>query len=245
MGRLMTLWGMVARSESLIFARGQKGFGLVGVMVATAILSTGVLLTLKSNSKILQMRQHIELRADRNALKKTLLSSTNCRLLQQCEIDQTVTLYDYDGNILVRANGQTRFDQWAVKAVCEADRSISVRVALMDEQGNFGRDPMNHRRIDWQSPAGQLIEKGILCQEGVGGQKDLRVLTGPTCRPAQGSCPPPDKSIGSANQPARMCCDDGSDGVKPSCPAKTQEFVAYWDRQDDWGASGQWVVLCR
>jgi hypothetical protein len=198
-------------------------------------------------NNVSKTRRAVEQRADATLLKKNLLNSTDCRAIPGCQGNQLRALKDYDGDILVSDSGTTKFGGWTVQARCQPDKTLDVRMALLDAKGQPVKDPLRGILMDWQAAEGLLIEPGILC--GVLDHSTLAqtfsVKMGPTCTPAQGTCPPPPESIGIVSAPGKICCEDGRDAVKPICPTNMQELAAYWDRQNDWGASGQWVVLCQ
>jgi Tfp pilus assembly protein PilV len=224
----------------------ESGAGLVEVLVALALLALGSVLLMKMMNTVSKTRRAVELKAEATLLKKNLLSSTNCKVIPGCQGDELRPLTDYDGRVLVAADGSTRFGSWTVQARCQPDQSLDVRVALLDAKGQAVKDPLRGKLMDWQAPEGILIEPGILC--GIVSNAvspSFTVRLGLKCENTQGTCAPPPESTPDPNAPARMCCDDGRDAAKPLCPAPLQELASYWDRQDDWGSAGQWVVLCQ
>jgi hypothetical protein len=230
------------RKNWLLCGRAEAGAGLVEALVSLGLLALVSTVILSKLNNVLKARKHVELKAEIAALKTQLLTSTNCKVIPECQGNQLRSLIDFDSKVLVSANGTTTFGSWTVQARCGADKALEVRVALLNANGNPMKEPLKGTLMDWQAPEGILIERGILCGPTDQGAviDQFSALVGPLCLEAQGTCPHP--FFGAASP---MCCDDGSNGVKPPCPSNTLEIASYWDRQDDWGASGQWVVLCR
>ncbi|WP_141735567.1 hypothetical protein [Oligoflexus tunisiensis] len=224
----------------------ESGAGLVEALLALGLLAAGSVILLNMMNNVSKTRRAVELKADATLLKKNLLSATNCKVIPGCQGDELRALTDYDGQVLVAANGTTQVGAWTVQARCQPDKSLEVRVALLDAKGQPIKDPLRGKLMDWNAPEGVLIEAGILC--GIvshDANPAFTVQLGPLCENSQGTCPPPPESAPDPNAPARMCCDDGRDAAKPVCPSPAQELASYWDRQDDWGSGGQWVVLCQ
>lgn len=228
------------------FDSDESGSGIIGALVAVGVLAAGSVAAMNILSNTAKVGRAVELKADANRIKKILLNSTDCSAIPACAGNELRSIFDFDGAVLVDADGKSRSGAWTVQARCQADQSIEVRVALLDTKGNAVKEPLRAKLIDWNSPDGILIEAGVLC----GIIKDLSstpytVITSPQCVAGTGSCPVPPGRLTYAGAPANMCCEDGRDAVKPKCPAGTREYNAYWDRQDDWGMAGQWVVLCQ
>ncbi len=225
----------------------EAGAGLVDVLMTLALLAIGSVIVMNMISNVSKTRRAVELKAEATLLKKTLLTATDCRALAACQGQELRSLVDYDGDVLVNSSGTTKAGPWSVQARCLPNKSLEVRVALLDANGQAVKDPLRGKLMDWNAPEGILIESGILCgviNKSASGQP-FTVKLGNLCTPSQGSCPPPPESVIDPKVGPTMCCEDGRDSPKPSCPTKTQEFASYWDRQDDWGKSGQWIVLCQ
>lgn len=231
------------------FSRADAGLGLVGVLVAVAILGLGVVGTLQSMLLINKRKSAVEWVGERSGLKSLLLNGTSCSTLERCRADEEVEIRSADGRILVMKDRSSRYGPFLVSARCQADRTVEFRVAAFKE-GVFGKDPLTGKVLDWQSPEGVLIEGGDLCgtpQFGTSQEKSEapEIYSSPLCTADRGTCALPRELAGEPIMVDRMCCVDGRDSLKPTCPADKYELGAYWDRDGDWGLNGRWVVTCQ
>lgn len=233
------------------FSDSRAGYSLVGVMVAVTLLALGVVGTLQTMQLVSKRRAAVEWVGERSALKKLLLNGASCSNLQRCKTDEFVEVRSAEARILVKKNRSSRYGPFLVSARCQADKTIEFRVAAF-QGDSFAKDPLTGKVLNWESPEGVLIKGGDLCgvpQFGSSEEKAQapRIYMGKLCTADRGTCPAPagaGEDVG-AGSPKIMCCPDGRDGKKPSCPSGTYELGAYWDRDGDWGLNGRWAVTCQ
>lgn len=233
------------------FSLPSAGYSMVGVMVAITLLALGVVGTLQTMQLISKRRAAVEWVGERSSLKKLLLNGASCSNLQRCKTDELVEIRSAEARVLVKKNRSSRYGPFLVSARCQVDKTIEFRVAAFKD-GVFAKDPLTGKVLNWESPEGVLIRGGDLCgvpQFGSSEEKAQapRIYMGKLCTADRGTCPAPEGAAADegAGSPRTMCCADGRDGKKPSCPSGTYELGSYWDRDGDWGLNGRWAVTCQ
>lgn len=219
----------------------QSGETLLSVLVAVALLSFVIIQSITLVNITIDNSRHIELRLAKTLAKKTILTSTDCGRYSSCN-GTLVELKDHEGKTIVNGDGTSKYGEWTVQAICQPGNTFEVRAAVVNptNPSSFLKDPKTKKILSWNNDQGLLIEAGTLCSPF--SWDDLEFVTGPLCEnKVSGTCEGPDSIFA----PDKICCVDGSDGIKPICPAGTNELYAFWDRMDDWGKDGQWVIACR
>lgn len=222
------------------------GFALLDVLVSFGIMSIAVAIFFQYSHQILLSKNEAEIIRQRMLIKSTLLTATSCPSIAACKGSELRKLEDREGRVLVNDLGTTLYGVWQVRAQCQPDRSIEIRVSSFAD-GRFRLDPLNRKPLDWNNDRGLLIEAGSLCGsiDGMKNAGRVTVLTGKYCLASEGSCEPPAETKGKPLSPPHYCCENGSDRPKPQCNAPAKEIESYWDRAGDWGADGSWVVICK
>lgn len=223
----------------------EAGSTIIDALVALAILAAALAAFIPYGKSIMDKRTSADLIRQRTLIKTMLLSAVSCEKIGACAGNETRALIDRDDRVLVLADGTSTYGPWQVRAQCRDDQTIDVRVASI-QNGEFRKDPVNGRILNWDNPESVIIRAGVLCGKLTEAKIDNEIvpLRGKICLHTKGTCAPPKQSVG-VGGPARMCCETGSDMPKPVCPTGKTEIGAYWDREGDWGADGSWVVLCQ
>ncbi|MFK7824185.1 MAG: hypothetical protein AB8G05_08510 [Oligoflexales bacterium] len=222
----------------------QSGESLLSLLVSLALASILVLQINNVAKSTISSRQHNELRKNKNDIKRMFLNTLDCKSFDySCDDGDPVTLKNFEGEILV-ATPYSSYGRWSVRAVCQ-DNTPELLFALLDpaDDTKFLKDPKTRKEMNWSEPA--VVAQGELCRTA---PNPLQIIVGTRCdretrlisgSPLSGATPSP------MWLPGLVCNPDGSDEPKPNCPTGTYEVYSYWDRDDDWGKSGSWVVACR
>lgn len=224
----------------------QAGVTLVDGLVSMGLLGIALVVFAHYGRTLMSSRASTDLLKQRILIKNMLLNSVSCDSIPACKTGEDRDLMDIEAKYLVKKDGSSTYGPWQVRARCQADQTLEVRVEAR-VAGKARPDPMTRKPLDYANPSSILIPAGVLCgpiTDEKGGNSIFPV-TSRRCTVNQGSCPPPEKARGIEGAPKRMCCESGSDVPKPMCPVPAREIGAYWDREEDWGAEGKWVVLCQ
>lgn len=219
----------------------QSGSALVSILFGIFFLGLSVLLIIDGIKIMMKDRVQIEYLASRAALKRQLISAVDCQLFKPCSPNEDVFVFDSDGQILIKADASTRFRSLRVRAVCSQSSIVEIKAMPWIESRTSG-DPRPGKTLDWSDQNLLLVDTSQICPDlprtDVG---PVQVLNGPRCEAKNGTCLPPFPNETSTT----MCCTDGRNSLKPKCPNKTREIGAYWDRINDLGMDGAWVVFCQ
>lgn len=223
------------------------GFAILDVLVAFGLMAIAVTIFFQYSKQILQSKNEAEMIRQKVLIKSTLLTATACPSILECKGSELRALYDTAGRVLLNNLGTTNYGGWQVRAQCQPDQTIEVRVASF-ANGRFKPDPLTAKPLDWTNDRGLLIDAGSLCGV-IDRPKPTRpaiVLTGEYCEAVRhGSCGSPDPKKTRESGLTRFCCENGKDKPKPQCSPPAKELDSYWDRAGDWGADGSWVVVCQ
>ena len=230
----------------IVLRNDESGTSMISVLV-TVLLALILIVQLKNAvENTLKIRTHIQLVKSKYDARRVLLTTMDCSKFDySCSNDDLVELRNFEGDILISkdSNNLSTYGSWTLKATCK-NSTPEVKFALVHPESGFREDPKSNLLMDWNRPP--VIEGGILCRAM---PNTLEMVSGPRCdrttRYNTGSGPLTGPSPNSWYLPGNICNPNGADGTKPTCPTGKSEWYSYWDRDDDWGMSGTWVVACR
>lgn len=219
---------------------------LIDGLVSMALLGLALGIFASYGSTLFATRSATDLLKQKILIKNMLLNAVSCENIAACKGSEFRDLLDIGGTLLVKKDGSSTYGPWQVRAQCQADQTLEVRVSST-LNGQVRPDPLTKKPLSWSHNSAVLIQAGVLCGQIKGNKSSTGIfpITSARCTVNQGTCAPPELSKGVLGAPDRMCCENGKDVPKPSCPALSKEVGAYWDREEDWGVEGKWVVLCQ
>lgn len=220
------------------FKGAESGSALLSVLFSIFLLGVSTLLIIDGVKIFMKDRAQIDYLASRSSLKRMLMTATDCQQLKPCFPDDGVSIFDSKGSVLIKGDASTRFRSLRVRAVCTKSSIIQISAMPWTASGS-SVDPLSGKPLNWSDPNLLLVDTSQICPAPLASDR-LKIINGPLCKAEKGTCLPPTSS-----SIEKICCPDGRDAPKPKCPSKTREAGAYWDRLNDLGSDGFWVVFCQ
>jgi len=223
----------------------QSGATLIEILFSVAILGLGSSVFLQYSKTTMANRGAAELIRQKTLITTMLVNGTVCSKTAECHNNDWVELKDVNERVLVSADGKSQYGPFSVRAECQKDKTIQVRVAAPLGKNKFRNDPLTGKPMNWDTKSGIILESGALCGtlEKVKKPGNISLIRSARCTVDKGSCTPPKIAVEYGTTLTSFCCDDGRDIPKPSC-GSGKELGSYWDREGNWGAEGSWVVFC-
>lgn len=216
----------------------ESGSSLLTALFSIFFLGLSTLLITDGLKIFMKNRAQIEYLASRAALKRMLINATDCQQLKSCSTNEGVSVYDSTGSVLVKADASTRFRSLRVRAVCSQNSIVEISAMPWSASGT-SVEPLSGKPLSWTDKNLLLVNTAQICPGLPQASGPIKIINGPLCKAEKGTCPSPNGSVPS------MCCPDGRNGLKPKCASHMREVGAYWDRNNDLGVDGFWVVFCQ
>ena len=225
--------------------RSEAGYSLVEILVACGLL--GILVVFSQNFVRfnLNFEQHIADRYDLMTVSQDLQRRVDCKKLPKtCTQGKTLTLFDKkDASIVVDAARSSKIKRWTMAAECGPQNDVLVRVAMQNPSGEFIRDPVSKKILNWEHDLSVLMPAGTLCAKGgevdeTNSNPNVSIIAGPACvvtRKSQLPCnpvQPPPCAVGSNSTGQTLDTFGGSGDNKASTSSFGQRWLRYCMKGD-------------